>query len=565
MEGTWVLLATMDGYAGFWWGRGLVGQPALPTAPPLPRGGHEHAVRDRPPVIERCRALVALVGDLVGLLFRLLVLAAFAWCLWQGLAVVADGREALQTEEGARRAGRTVDAFLSSLSAPALAVLGAGLSVLLVTVVFVLRGEGGGPRVQEATARAAPAAAPPPAQPAGAPWGPAWGWPGHSWGGPDAGWWWPQQPGGVANPRLQPLPGTGGGGLELEDHQQAVALAQPRRRGLGRHHTVTLLALCCVSAGPVGAGGILLREQEHPGAAAGLLNETNSSLAPDARVSWDYPAKPALRCGAWVLLHAAAGGVGLPGVPALVAECGFGAALELFAQGVFAGRRCSATGAAPGGEHGLPLSRTLAWKAEVQAVRTLVLLDAGVDEVGEGVATTGTGKARLLVLHRRNRRLDPYRGVRVGEASHPGPGSEGRPGKGFGKTPPKPPDHYATLGLTWGALGKEVTTAYRQKALKAHPDKGGDPEAFKRLLTAYETLSNPERRGAYDALVVRWHASSGGVAAAKGGSGSSSSSSSSSSSRTRVPRAGLWRLAEFYRSEKSLSVVFAFLLVVDAN
>ena len=183
----------------------------MPTAPPLPRGGHEHAERDRPFWIERCRALVALVGDLVGLLFRLLVLAAFAWCLWQGLAVVADGREALQTEEGARRAGRTVDAFLSSLSAPALAVLGAGLSVLLVTVVFVLRGEGGGPRVQEATARAAPAAAPPPAQPAGAPWGPAWGWPGHAWGGPDAGWWWPQQPGGVANPRLQPLRGTGGG------------------------------------------------------------------------------------------------------------------------------------------------------------------------------------------------------------------------------------------------------------------------------------------------------------------------------------------------------------------
>ena len=120
-----------------------------------------------------------------------------------------------------------------------------------------------------------------------------------------------------------------------------------------------------------------------------MLNETYSSLAPDARVSWDYPAKPALRCGAWVLLHAAAGGVGLPGVPALVAQCGLGAALELFAQGVFAGRRCSATGAAPGGDRGLPFSRTLAWKAEVQAARPPIgdydtdLVDGG--DAGEGV------------------------------------------------------------------------------------------------------------------------------------------------------------------------------------
>ena len=77
------------------------------------------------------------------------------------------------------------------------------------------------------------------------------------------------------------------------------------------------------------------------------------------------PATPALRCGAWVLLHAAAGGVGLPGVPALVADCGYWAALELFAEGVLAGRRSVATGAAPDGEQGLPLTRSLAWKQEL--------------------------------------------------------------------------------------------------------------------------------------------------------------------------------------------------------
>lgn len=31
-----------------------------------------------------------------------------------------------------------------------------------------------------------------------------------------------------------------------------------------------------------------------------------------------------------------------------------------------------------------------------------------------------------------------------------------------------------------------------------HPDKGGDPEKFKKLNEAYEVLSNPEKRDVYD-------------------------------------------------------------------
>lgn len=31
-----------------------------------------------------------------------------------------------------------------------------------------------------------------------------------------------------------------------------------------------------------------------------------------------------------------------------------------------------------------------------------------------------------------------------------------------------------------------------------HPDKGGDPEKFKKLNEAYEILSNPEKRDVYD-------------------------------------------------------------------
>ena len=102
------------------------------------------------------------------------------------------------------------------------------------------------------------------------------------------------------------------------------------------------------------------------------------------------------------------------------------------------------------------------------------------------------------------------------------------------QAPPKPPDHYATLGVSWGALGKEMKTAYKQKALKAHPDKGGNPEAFKTLLTAYETLTDPGRRAAYDALVLRWQASRGGPAA---GPGSSSSSSRGSGHHASTPPA----------------------------
>jgi membrane protein involved in colicin uptake len=44
------------------------------------------------------------------------------------------------------------------------------------------------------------------------------------------------------------------------------------------------------------------------------------------------------------------------------------------------------------------------------------------------------------------------------------------------------------LGLTRGFTQQELKKAYRKLALKNHPDKGGDAETFKHILSAYESL-----------------------------------------------------------------------------
>lgn len=59
--------------------------------------------------------------------------------------------------------------------------------------------------------------------------------------------------------------------------------------------------------------------------------------------------------------------------------------------------------------------------------------------------------------------------------------------------------HYETLGVERGASTDEIKRAYKKLAMKHHPDKpGGDPEKFKEINQAHETLSDPERRARYD-------------------------------------------------------------------
>lgn len=57
---------------------------------------------------------------------------------------------------------------------------------------------------------------------------------------------------------------------------------------------------------------------------------------------------------------------------------------------------------------------------------------------------------------------------------------------------------YDLIGVPKTASTEEIKKAFRKKALKEHPDKGGDPEKFKEITVAYEVLSDPEKRKLYD-------------------------------------------------------------------
>jgi DnaJ-class molecular chaperone len=59
-------------------------------------------------------------------------------------------------------------------------------------------------------------------------------------------------------------------------------------------------------------------------------------------------------------------------------------------------------------------------------------------------------------------------------------------------------DFYQILGVQRDASQAEIKKAYRKLASTHHPDKGGDTKVFQEIQSAYETLSDPEKRAKYD-------------------------------------------------------------------
>ena len=107
---------------------------------------------------------------------------------------------------------------------------------------------------------------------------------------------------------------------------------------------------------------------------------------------------------------------------------------------------------------------------------------------------------------------------------------------------PSPKTLYEVLGLAPSATTDQIKTAYRKAARATHPDHGGSAETFHVIAEAYEVLSNPEQRAAYDLSLGRGSAGRPGTpsnrkpSARTGYAGGGSASASPEEVLGRTPR-----------------------------
>jgi curved DNA-binding protein CbpA len=61
-------------------------------------------------------------------------------------------------------------------------------------------------------------------------------------------------------------------------------------------------------------------------------------------------------------------------------------------------------------------------------------------------------------------------------------------------------NYYVVLGVAQNADADTIRSAFRALARRYHPDagEGSSSDRFREILTAYETLNDPTRRGRYD-------------------------------------------------------------------
>lgn len=80
-----------------------------------------------------------------------------------------------------------------------------------------------------------------------------------------------------------------------------------------------------------------------------------------------------------------------------------------------------------------------------------------------------------------------------------------------------PQNLYRVLQCAPTATLEEIRSSYRRLARLNHPDRGGSASAFQGLASAYEVLSDPLQRGAYDRDRAAWIAQVGAVACTRCG------------------------------------------------